>query len=216
MPEERSLSLADNLIQGLDRALQTLTPQTNTVIKASPAGDIQDKGELSEADKKHSAGLMRVNHSGEVCAQALYQGQALTAKLPEVREEMDIAADEEIDHLAWCEERLYELDSKPSIFNPLWYGLSFGIGATAGIISDKVSLGFVAATEEQVCKHLDSHLKQLPENDNRSRAIISQMRIDEEKHAHTALKAGGVKFPAPLKAMMTLTSHIMTKTSYRA
>jgi ubiquinone biosynthesis monooxygenase Coq7 len=158
---------------------------------------------------------MRVNHAGEVCAQALYQGQALTAKLPAVREEMEHAADEEIDHLAWCQERLQQLDSHPSLLNPLWYGLSFGIGAAAGKISDRISLGFVAATEDQVCKHLEDHLQRLPEQDERSRAVVEQMLVDEEKHAHSALNAGGMRFPAPVKGLMTLVSKAMTKTSYR-
>jgi ubiquinone biosynthesis monooxygenase Coq7 len=158
---------------------------------------------------------MRVNHSGEVCAQALYQGQALTARLPEVRREMEAAADEEMDHLAWCEARLRELDDHPSYLNPLWYGLSFGLGATAGAISDRLSLGFVAATEQQVCKHLDSHLARLPEQDTASRAVVAQMLEDEARHAHTALDAGGIPFPAPVRGLMSLVSRVMTETSYR-
>jgi ubiquinone biosynthesis monooxygenase Coq7 len=158
---------------------------------------------------------MRINHTGEVCAQALYQGQALTAKLPDVRVAMEHAADEEIDHLAWCEQRIRQLGSHPSVLNPLFYGLSFGVGAVAGLISDKVSLGFVAATEDQVVKHLDDHLQQLPANDDKSRAILEQMRLDEERHATSALEAGGLRFPAPLKFGMTLLSKVMTKSAYR-
>jgi ubiquinone biosynthesis monooxygenase Coq7 len=170
---------------------------------------------LSDDERKHAAGLMRVNHSGEVCAQALYQGQALTAKLPKVRLEMEQAAAEEVDHLAWCQERLDSLDSQPSLLNPLWYGLSFGVGAVAGLVGDKVSLGFVAATEEQVCKHLESHLQSLPAQDEKSRAVVGKMLEDEAKHAHAALDAGGVNFPAPVKGAMTLMSKLMTEASYK-
>ncbi len=210
----RQLSLADNLILQADRALQTLTRRTREKLRPSPAQQ-ENEEEMSAAEKRHAAGLMRVNHSGEVCAQALYMGQALTAKLPEIRKEMEVAADEEIDHLAWCEQRLTDLGYRPSLLNPLWYGLSFGIGASAGLISDKISLGFVAATEDQVCLHLESHLESLPEQDHKSRAVVKQMLIDEAKHAHTALEAGGVAFPTPIKAFMTSISKGMTETSYR-
>ncbi len=158
---------------------------------------------------------MRINHTGEVCAQALYQGQALTAKLPKVRKAMEEAADEEVDHLAWCEQRIRELGSRPSVLNPLFYGLSFGVGAAAGLISDRVSLGFVAATEDQVCKHLDEHLAEIPAEDQKSRAILKQMREDEEHHATSAIEAGGLRFPAPVKFGMTLLSKVMTKSTYR-
>tara|TARA_B100000446_G_scaffold39947_3_gene35514 strand:+ start:18182 stop:18661 length:480 start_codon:yes stop_codon:yes gene_type:complete len=158
---------------------------------------------------------MRVNHAGEVCAQALYQGQAMTAKLPQVRQEMELAAEEEVDHLAWCQERIENLGSHTSLLNPLWYGMSFGIGATAGLISDRMSLGFVAATEDQVCKHLQDHLSELPEQDAKSRAVVEVMLEDEAKHAHSALEAGGHRFPAPVKGLMSLVSKAMTKTSYR-
>lgn len=208
------LSPLDSLIVQADRALRTLAPGKLTHERPSPAAT-EETGELSDDEKRHAAGLMRVNHSGEVCAQALYQGQALTAKLPEIKEEMELAADEEIDHLAWCEERISQLGSHTSVLNPLWYGLSFGIGAGAGLISDKISLGFVAATEDQVCKHLESHLESLPEEDHKSRAVVEQMLVDEAKHAHTALEAGGVRFPGPIKAAMSLVSKAMTKTSYR-
>ena len=210
---QRNLSLIDNLITGLDSALRTLSPNTQPLTREAPHAEANL--ELSEQEKRHAAGLMRVNHSGEVCAQALYQGQALTAKLPEVRKDMEHAAEEEIDHLAWCEERIKDLGGRTSVLNPIWYGLSFGIGATAGLISDKISLGFVAATEEQVCKHLEDHLVSLPEHDNKSRAVVSQMLEDEAKHAHTALEAGGVRFPGPIKAGMSLVSKAMTKTSYK-
>lgn len=211
---ERQLSIADRFLTNVDRAVRTLSPGKVTHCRQSPSQQI-DEADMSEEERKHAAGLMRVNHSGEVCAQALYQGQALTAKLPRVREEMKHAADEEIDHLAWCQERIEALGSHTSVLNPLWYGLSFGVGAVAGLVGDKVSLGFVAATEEQVCKHLESHLDALPEQDDKSRAVVEKMLEDEAKHAHTALDAGGIDFPAPIKGAMTMISKAMTKTSYK-
>ncbi|WGL15016.1 2-polyprenyl-3-methyl-6-methoxy-1,4-benzoquinone monooxygenase [Microbulbifer bruguierae] len=214
MSSQRQLTGLDRLLLQADRALRTLSPGSPCHERPSPAKAV-DAAELSDSERRHAAGLMRVNHSGEVCAQALYQGQALTAKLPQVRAEMEHAADEEIDHLAWCEQRLQELDSRPSLLNPLWYGLSFGIGAAAGKISDKVSLGFVAATEEQVCKHLQSHLQKLPAQDEKSRAVVEQMLVDEAKHQHAALDAGGARFPGPVKGLMTLVSKAMTSVSYR-
>ncbi len=158
---------------------------------------------------------MRVNHTGEVCAQALYQGQALTAKLPRVRKEMEHAAAEEVDHLAWCEQRVKELGGRTSVLNPFWYGLSFGLGAAAGAVSDKVSLGFVAATEDQVCQHLKAHQTSLPEEDAKSRAIVGQMLEDEYKHGQSALQAGGYDFPFWVKRIMRATSKAMTFVSYR-
>lgn len=214
MSSQRQLTGLDRLLLQADRALRTLSPGSPCHERPSPSKTV-DEAELSDRERRHAAGLMRVNHSGEVCAQALYQGQALTAKLPQVRAEMEHAADEEIDHLAWCEQRLDELGSRPSLLNPLWYGLSFGIGAAAGKISDKVSLGFVAATEEQVCKHLESHLQELPAQDEKSRAVVEQMLVDEAKHQHAALDAGGARFPGPVKGLMTLVSRAMTSASYR-
>lgn len=214
MSSSTKLSLIDQFIDQFDNALRTLSNGTQPLTRETPSNNV-DEQELTDHERKHAAGLMRVNHSGEVCAQALYQGQALTAKLPEVRKEMELAADEEVDHLAWCEERISELGSHTSLLNPVWYGLSFGIGATAGLINDKISLGFVAATEEQVCKHLEDHLQNLPVQDEKSRAIVGQMLEDEAKHAHTALEAGGVRFPGLIKSGMTLISKAMTKTSYR-
>ena len=158
---------------------------------------------------------MRVNHTGEVCAQALYQGQAATARLVDVRESMAQAAEEEIDHLAWCEERLDQLHSHPSILNPLWYALSYGMGALAGIAGDKWSLGFVAETEDQVCEHLEDHLGKLPEQDKKSKAILEQMIIDEKQHGALARKAGGVELPLPVRQAMTAMSQVMKKTTYR-
>ena len=211
----RHLNLIDTFIINADRALRTLAAGSDmTSERVSPARPL-DEADLSEAERKKSAALMRVNHTGEVCAQALYQGQAFTAKLPDVRAEMEKAAEEEIDHLVWCQERIDSLGSHTSYLNPVWYGLSFAIGAGAGLVSDKVSLGFVAATEDQVCKHLQDHLTQLPEGDMRSRAVVEQMLEDEARHADMALNAGGYNFPAPVKGLMTLVSKVMTTTSYR-
>lgn len=211
---QRFFSPADHLITQLDRAIRTLSPGKPAHGRPSPAAN-ENEAELSDTERRHAAGLMRVNHAGEVCAQALYQGQALTAKLTTVKTEMNQAADEEIDHLAWCQDRLQQLDSHTSLLNPLWYGLSFGIGAGAGLIGDRISLGFVAATEDQVCKHLEEHLQTLPAQDKKSRAVVEQMLVDEAKHAHSALDAGGIKFPFPVKAAMSLVSKAMTKSSYR-
>lgn len=207
-------SLIDRCLIEADKALRTLAGGTAQARRPSPARALPEPP-LAPAEERHAAGLMRVNHTGEVCAQALYQGQALTAKLPEVRQEMAQAAEEEVDHLAWCEERLRELNSRPSLLNPLWYGLSFALGAGAGLVSDKVSLGFVAATEDQVCKHLDSHLASLPAEDQKSRAVVAQMRADEAKHAQAALDAGGLAFPPLVKGLMSASATLMTKSSYR-
>ena len=213
------LSVVDRLIVQADRALRTLAGASDlTAERPSPASRLHEtelNEQLNEQEKRHAAGLMRVNHAGEVCAQALYQGQALTAKLPGVRTEMEKAAAEEVDHLVWCQQRIDELGSHTSYLNPLWYGLSFAIGAGAGLVSDRVSLGFVAATEDQVCRHLNSHLAKLPEQDVRSRAVVEQMLEDEARHADAALAAGGMDFPAPVKVMMTLVSKAMTFSSYR-
>jgi len=210
----RRLSLLDRLITEADTVLRTVTSRGHSAARPSPAEGHSDT-ELSDAERRHAAGLMRVNHTGEVCAQALYQGQALTAKLPTVRDEMQQAAGEEVDHLVWCEQRLRELDSQPSVLNPAWYGLSFALGAVAGAIGDKVSLGFVAATEERVCKHLQDHLKSLPEDDRKSRLILQQMLEDERRHGDNALAAGGTDFPRPVKDAMTVVSKVMTGSSYK-
>jgi ubiquinone biosynthesis monooxygenase Coq7 len=214
MANQRHYTPVDRLLLQADAALRTLLPFSGQPGRPSPAV-VQPEAELDEQQTQHIAGLMRINHTGEVCAQALYQGQALTAKLPQVRAAMEHAADEEIDHLAWCEQRIRQLGSQTSVLNPLFYGLSFGVGAVAGLVSDRVSLGFVAATEDQVVRHLDEHLQQIPANDEKSRAILQQMRKDEEQHATSALEAGGLRFPAPIKFGMTLLSKVMTKSAYR-
>jgi len=210
---QRSLSSLDQLISGFDRALRTLT-DTASAQRPNP-GATRSEAPLSSEERRHAAGLMRVNHTGEVCAQALYQGQALTAKLPHIRAEMDKAAQEEVDHLVWCRQRLTELNSHTSYLNPLWYGLSFKLGAAAGLVGDRVSLGFVAATEERVCQHLKEHLSRLPARDQKSRAVVQQMLNDEARHASTALRAGGLHFPKGIKWGMSWVAKAMTATSYR-
>ncbi len=169
---------------------------------------------LTEQQKKHSAALMRINHCGEVCAQALYQGQALTAHSAKVRESMQQASDEENDHLLWCKSRLNDLDSRTSYLNPLWYAGSFTIGAIAGMIGDKWSLGFVAETERQVVRHLDSHLQEITGKDYKTHAVLTQMKSDEAEHATNAVKNGAAELPKTIRQMMGLSSKIMTKTAY--
>lgn len=207
-------STLDKLIMQADTILQTLLPPKNRPINRPEPGAELTKPMLSPKERSHVTGLMRVNHSGEVSAQALYQGQALTAKLPNIREKMEQSALEEVDHLGWCESRLHALDAKTSLLNPLWYTLSFTIGATAGLIGDKWSLGFVAETERQVTAHLEAHLKQLPKNDDKTRAILEQMAIDESQHASHAIDAGGAELPFLIKVLMQYMSKVMTNTSY--
>ena len=203
----------DNLVLGLDRALRTLTNQYSTE-RESPAAAVED-AEMTAAEKAHAAGLMRVNHCGEICAQALYEGQALTARSDEARSTLLHAAQEERDHLGWCRDRLTELDARPSALDPLFYSASFALGAITGLAGDKISLGFVEATEDQVVKHIDSHLAALPGQDQRSRQILEQMRDDEHAHGTHAIERGGEVFPAPVKRVMTLLSQVMTRSTYR-
>ncbi len=209
----RSYHLLDKICLSADVALRTLTGNPIGTDRAAPTLNIEE-AKLSEANKHHIAGLMRINHCGEVCAQALYQGQSLTAKLPEVREKMETAAVEENDHLKWCRQRLQEINSHTSYLDPVFYAGSFAIGAIAGLAGDKWSLGFVAETERQVVAHLESHLHQLPENDERSRAILKIMKEDEQQHATTALEAGGAELPQTLRKLMSLVSKVMTRTTY--
>jgi ubiquinone biosynthesis monooxygenase Coq7 len=212
---KQHLTLIDRFIINADHALRTLVAGNALHANRPSPAQATPEAELSASERKHAAGLMRVNHTGEVCAQALYQGQALTAKLPHVRAEMEHAAAEEVDHLVWCKQRLDALNSHSSWLNPLWYGMSFSIGAGAGLLSDKISLGFVAATEDQVCQHLQQHLQQLPAADIASRDVVSQMLKDEAQHAQMALDAGGYRFPTPVKHAMSLVAKVMTKSSYR-
>ncbi|WFF40512.1 2-polyprenyl-3-methyl-6-methoxy-1,4-benzoquinone monooxygenase [Salinicola endophyticus] len=210
----RQLSRSDNLIHQFDSVLRTLVPGAAQPRRPSPAL-AQPEGALDDEQRRHVAGLMRINHTGEVCAQALYQGQGLTAKLGDTRERMEEAAAEEVDHLSWCDQRLQELDGRTSYLNPAFYAASFGLGALAGAIGDRISLGFVAATEEQVGHHLEAHLRKLPIDDKRSRAVLEQMRIDEAQHERMALESGGSRFPLPVKWGMRLVSKVMTKSVYR-
>ncbi|NNJ65900.1 MAG: 2-polyprenyl-3-methyl-6-methoxy-1,4-benzoquinone monooxygenase [Xanthomonadales bacterium] len=211
---ERNYSAIDRLIASIDEALRISTGEAPHPFRPNPAGDLE-AAELDEEERRDVAGLMRINHTGEVCAQALYAGQAATARLPETREAMQSAADEEIDHLSWCEERLKELDSHPSLLNPLWYAGSFAIGAAAGIAGDEWSLGFVKETENQVEAHLEDHLGRLPDRDARSHAILDQMRIDEAKHADMAEEAGARELPPPVRRAMTFTANLMKALAYR-
>ncbi len=213
MLEKFQRSTIDQLLIQFDQALRTCVPGTTEANRESPAANA-DEIELSNLEKQHAAGLMRINHTGEVCAQALYQGQATTALLGEVRKSMEQAAEEEVDHLAWCEQRLTELDSRPSVLNFLWYALSFGLGAAAGLAGDKWSLGFVAETEHQVCEHLEDHLSKLPKQDNKSRAILEQMIADEKHHEETARQAGGLEPPIAIRQAMNAMSQLMKKTTY--
>ena len=205
--------MIDQAISQFDRALRTLTGGLSAR-RPSPGADVPD-APLDEAQRRHAGGLMRVNHTGEVCAQALYEGQAMTARRDHVRAKLRSAAEEESDHLAWCAERLQELDASPSLLNPLFYAASYAIGALTGLAGDKVSLGFVEATEDQVCDHLDRHLEALPEADDRSRAIITGMRAEEARHGAEALESGGAPFPQAARAAMTALSRVMTETTYR-
>ena len=214
----RSYSPFDQLIMNIDTALRTLVGQPVLTHRAYPA-DEQPASESADVnfstdDKKHIAGLMRVNHSGEVSAQALYQGQSLTSRNTEIREKLRQAALEENDHLEWTKKRLVELDSHTSRLNPLWYSGSFAIGAFAGAIGDKWNLGFLAETEHQVVAHLEDHLNKLPGGDFRSRAILEQMKTDELKHATTAIEHGAAELPPPVKTLMAAMSKVMTGTAY--
>lgn len=204
----------DQLIIEFDRGMRTLFAPASSARPHPDAGLVDV--EMSDAERAHALGLMRVNHCGEVCAQALYQGQALTARDPIAKEALQQAAAEEVEHLAWTEHRIRELGGRPSVFNPLWYTSSLAIGVAAGLLGDKWNLGFLEETEHQVGAHLDSHLQELPEQDQKSRAIVEKMRDDELKHAQMAHEYGAAKLPLPIRGLMKLTSKVMTSTSYRA
>jgi 3-demethoxyubiquinol 3-hydroxylase len=213
--KSRRYSALDHGVMILDSVLGNLSKSSQIKDKRPyPAAEHPDAN-LDVSTKKHVSGLMRVNHAGEVAAQALYKAQALTARNEELKETMQHSADEEIDHLDWCETRLRELDDHTSYLEPVWYAGSFGIGIVAGCFGDKWNLGFLAETEYQVVRHLDDHLQQLPENDNRSRAILEQMRQDELQHAVTAEKSGAATLPKGVKHLMSFTSKVMTKTAYK-
>lgn len=210
---ERHYNPVDHILMNLDIGLRTVFGRPQITERENPAKGIPES-ELSAAERDLAGRLMRINHSGEVAAQGLYQGQALTAGLPEVRDKMERAAQEENDHLDWCESRIKEMGAHTSYLNPLWYVGSVAIGAAAGLAGDKWSLGFVAETENQVVKHLDEHLGQVSDEDKKTRAILEQMKIDEGLHATHALHAGGAQLPLPVKKLMGLTSKVMTKTVF--
>lgn len=213
----------DKAIHVLDMGLRTVFSPAiasrpypaDTLSDAKLSGDTKHEATLTDSERKHAAALMRINHVGEVCAQALYSGQALVSRDPANVEALKQASREEVDHLAWCEQRIHELGGRKSLLNPLWFGASFGLGVTAGLLGDKWNLGFLAETEHQVAAHLHSHLQELPAQDHASRAIVSQMKIDEEHHAETAEHLGGATLPTPVKLAMRLASKVMTRTAYR-
>lgn len=204
---------AEKLILELDRALRTVFTSARSQ-RPTPGGGI-DEAELSERERAHACGLMRVNHVGEICAQALYQGQALTSRDPALRDALRGAADEETEHLAWTEQRIAELGGRKSLLNPLWYAGALSMGLIAGRLGDKWNLGFLAETERQVEAHLEGHLVELPEQDVRSREIVDQMRIDEIRHADTAINLGAAELPEPVKKAMKFAAKVMTETAYR-
>lgn len=202
----------DTFLAALGRGLRNLAGET-VAVRPNPAADVESS--LNDDERSHAAGLMRVNHCGEVCAQALYEGQSLTARGEDVRHALAAAAEEERDHLAWCRERLAELDSRPSILEPFFYVASYATGAAAGFLGDKVNLGFVEATEDRVGRHLEDHLDRLPVGDGKSRAILEAVRADELRHGDQARLAGATVFPGAVKTAMRLVSRVMTGATYR-
>lgn len=204
--------MIDRIIIEFDKGLRTVLAEAQTVRPFPDRACIENSLDVQE--KRHAAALMRINHSGEVCAQALYNGQALTARNPATEAALREASQEETEHLAWCEKRIHELGSHKSLLNPIWYAGSFTIGVLAGALGDKWNLGFLAETENQVGKHIENHLQQLPAQDEKSRAILEQMKVDEAKHATTAITHGGRELPLPVKLAMQVSSKIMTKTTY--
>jgi len=209
----RSLNRLDRLLSGLERAMEAVAGSPEPV-QRSP-GDAVPDAPMDDAERRHAAGLMRINHVGEVCAQALYVGQAALARTEETHRHLMHAAQEETDHLAWCAERLKQLDSRPSLLNPLWYAGSYAIGVAAAAVGDPISLGFVVETERQVEAHLAEHLERLPSQDERSRAILRQMQADEVRHADAAQARGGIDLPWPLPHLMHAASTVMKTVAYR-
>ncbi len=209
----RTSTGADRVVAQIDQVLRSLTGNIGPTARPNPAAGLQ-ADQLPVAERLQAGRLMRVNHCGEVCAQALYLGQSLASRDRQTVKVMTQAAGEEIDHLAWCEQRLAELDTPVSRLNPLFFAASFATGVAAALAGDKLNLGFLAATEEQVATHLAEHIEQLPANDHRTRAILEQMKKDEDAHRRTALKRGGIPFPRALKRLMTSLSRVMTRTSY--
>lgn len=210
-----TLTPLDELLTHVDRALKAVFVTPTPARPMPQPGPHHDPNmALSDSEQRTAAALMRVNHAGEVAAQALYHGQAVFARRPEVRDMLLRAAREEADHLAWCDQRLRELGSRPSVLGPLWYAGSFAIGAAAAVAGDAISLGFVSETERQVEGHIDSHLEKLPTGDTRSRAVLEQMRADEMAHGAAARAAGGAELPPPVQSAMRATARVMTTTSY--
>jgi ubiquinone biosynthesis monooxygenase Coq7 len=210
---QRQLTPIDRLITGIDNFLKTATATPTHAARNNPAGGVQDEP-MSSSEQTHAASLMRVNHAGEIAAQGLYQGHAAVARDPKIEDQMQRAANEELDHLAWCEQRLRELGSAPSRLNPLWYGGAFLLGAASGILGDRWSLGVIEETERQVVEHLSGHLKRLPAKDSKSRAIVRQMRDEEAQHGNNARRAGASDLPLTIKRAMRATARIMTETAY--
>ena len=210
----RHFSAFDRVLIEIERALGTALGAAAEAQRPSPAADLPE-APLDAAERRHAAGLMRINHTGEVCAQALYSGQAAVARNDATRAQLLHAAAEETDHLAWCDDRLQALDSRPSLLNPLWYAGSFALGAGAALVGDRVSLGFVVETERQVEAHLGEHLNTLPAADARSRAVVLQMQADEARHGQAAHDAGGIALPAPIPALMRAASLLMKAVAYR-
>jgi 3-demethoxyubiquinol 3-hydroxylase len=213
-PPSRDYSLLDRLLVEFDHALSSSLVGTPASQRPNPAGNTPEL-DLGDEGRRHAAGLMRINHAGEVCAQALYYGQAAVARDPDTRNALLAAADEEGDHLGWCGERLTELGSRPSLLNPVWYAGSYAVGLLAGLRGDGYNLGFVVETERQVEAHLGEHLQMLPAGDERSRAIVRQMQADEAAHGAAARRAGARALPAPIPALMDAASRVMKALAYR-
>ncbi len=209
------MTALDPLLIALDRGLRRVAGIADAAaVPARPSPATSKEADLAPAERRRAAGLMRVNHCGEVCAQALYEGQAATARSQALRTSLAAAAEEERDHLAWCKERLTELDARPSVLDAVFYAASYAAGAATGLLGDRVSLGFVEATEDRVQRHLDRHLRRLPERDARSRAILEAMRADEARHGADAMRSGAVRFPRPVKELMGLAAKAMTVPTY--
>ena len=211
--QKRNLTSVDRLIVGLDGAIRGIAAARQPATRPNPASGVHENP-LTRKEVEHSAGLMRVNHAGEVAAQGLYQGHAAVARDERIEHQMREAANEELDHLGWCEERLAELGSRPSRLSPIWYAGAFAIGAASGVLGDKWSLGFIEETENQVSEHLSGHLKKLPASDQRSRAIVRQMRDEEEEHGAMAKRAGSVPLPQPIRQLMRFSAGVMTRSAY--
>lgn len=211
--KQRILTPLDRLFASLDNALRTVSAPAGRSARPNP-GDTVDDAALSESERSHSAGLMRVNHAGEIAAQGLYQGHAIVARDKSIETQMQQAAAEEFDHLAWCKERLNELGESPSRLSPLWYAGAFAIGAASGVLGDRWSLGFIAETERQVCEHLESHFDRLPARDRRSLAILEKMHEEEAGHGENAVDAGAAELPHGVKRLMRLAAKVMTRSAY--